>query len=81
MLHWQLQDAKAKFSEVMRLAKDGPQVITVHGKEEAVLISKERYDLLTSPKKSLVKMMQSSPLCGIDIDFKRDKSLSRDTDL
>ena len=42
--HWALQDAKARFSEVVRKAKtEGPQKITVHGREEVVVISIEEY--------------------------------------
>jgi prevent-host-death family protein len=41
---WQLQEAKNKFSEVVRRARsEGPQVITVRGEEEAVVISMEEY--------------------------------------
>ena len=42
--HWALQDAKARFSEVVRKAKtEGPQKITVHGREEVVVVSVEEY--------------------------------------
>ena len=40
---WSLQEAKAKFSEVVRRAQtEGPQVVTVHGKEAVVITSAER---------------------------------------
>jgi hypothetical protein len=36
---WLLQDAKARFSELVRRAKtDGPQLVTVHGREEVVYV-------------------------------------------
>jgi antitoxin Phd len=39
---WRLQDAKARFSEVVRRARsEGPQQVTVHGREEVVIISAE----------------------------------------
>jgi prevent-host-death family protein len=41
---WALQDAKARFSEVVRKAKtEGPQRITVHGREEVIVVSVEEY--------------------------------------
>ena len=44
---WQLQDAKARFSEVFRLARSrGPQRITKHGKEAVVVIPTEEYEQL-----------------------------------
>lgn len=81
MLQWQSQDAKAKFSELMRLAQESPQVITVRGKEEAVLVSKEYYDSLTRAKPSLVSVLRKSPLVGLDLDIKRDTSMPRDITL
>ena len=58
---WQLQEAKAMFSKVVQSAKEEPQVITVHGKESAVVLSMESYRKLTSPKESLVSFMEQSP--------------------
>ncbi len=41
---WQMQDAKNRFSEVVRAANAvGPQVITVHGREAAVVLSAREY--------------------------------------
>jgi len=41
--HWPLQDAKARFSElVRRVGSDGPQTVTVHGREEVVVVSAGR---------------------------------------
>lgn len=37
---WQLQDAKARFSEVVRRAAEcGPQHVTVNGQDRAVILS------------------------------------------
>jgi antitoxin Phd len=45
---WQLQDAKARFSELFRLARErGPQPVTKHGREAVVVLSSEEYDRLT----------------------------------
>ncbi len=44
---WKLQEAKAHLSEVIRLCvQQGPQILTVRGKEEAVLISKQDMNTL-----------------------------------
>ena len=49
---WNLQDAKARFSEVVRkAAEEGPQHVSVHGKEKAVVISAEEYERLTAAGK------------------------------
>jgi len=79
---WQLQEAKAHLSEVIRLsAQQGPQMLTVRGKEEAVLISKQEYERLIGSKPNLFDFMNQSPLKGLDIDWNRDQSKIRDLDL
>ena len=82
MRAWQLQEAKMRFSELVKQAvSTGPQQITVHGKATAVLLSKEEYDQLTTSKVSLVRFLQESPLAGLNIEIKRNKSKTRATDL
>ena len=74
MQTWQLQEAKAHLSEIIRLsAKQGPQIFTVRGKEEAVLVSKQDYERLTGSKPNFFDFMSQSPLKGLDISFKRDR--------
>jgi len=82
MTRWQLQEAKARFSEVVKSSRDeGPQEITVHGKPAAVLLSKADYDRLVSKKPSFVDFLRRSPLVGIELDLERDRSASRDVEL
>ncbi|MBF0167981.1 MAG: type II toxin-antitoxin system Phd/YefM family antitoxin [Alphaproteobacteria bacterium] len=82
MNHWQVQEAKARFSELLRhAAKDGPQAITIRGQTAAVVVSQAEYDRLKGRKPSLVKLMQTSPLAGIDLKLERDRSPPRDVDL
>ncbi|WP_029462136.1 type II toxin-antitoxin system prevent-host-death family antitoxin, partial [Serpentinimonas barnesii] len=38
---WQMQEARARMSEVVRRAQTQPQDITWHGKSVAVVISRE----------------------------------------
>jgi antitoxin Phd len=74
---WQLQDAKNKFSEVIsRALKQGPQLITKHGKKTAVVLSYTEYEKLRKSQGKLSEFFQSSPLAGIDLT--RDKSLPRE---
>ena len=58
---WQLQEAKAKFSDVVKAAAVKPQIITVHGKETAVILSYDGYMDMTTPKQSLFDFFQNSP--------------------
>lgn len=82
MKKWQVQEAKAKLSELIKRAvKDGPQEISVRGKSTAIMISKQQYIDLTSPKTSFVKFVQDSPLKGVELEIDRDKSLCREVEL
>lgn len=83
MQTWQMQTAKARFSDVVRSAKkDGPQDITIHGKSVAVVLSRELFDRLSGNAQSLVEFMQASPLHGMDdMVFERDKSVGREVNL
>src|SRR5690625_7189488 len=69
---WQLQEAKNRFSEVVRKAsEEGPQTVTKHGKDSVVVLSAEDYRKLEQPKTSLVEFFQDSPLSKIEIDLKQ----------
>jgi antitoxin Phd len=79
MHSWQLQQAKAHLSELIRdCALNGPQFVSVRGKNEAVIISTQDYEKLTGKKLSFVAFMTQSPLRGLDLDLSRDKSGPRD---
>lgn len=80
--YWQLQDAKARLSELVRLAtSDGPQGISIRGQNEVVVISAAAYAELTQPKMNFFSFMQKSPLKGLDLNITRDKSTDRDIDI
>ena len=83
MRQWALQDAKARLSELVRLASNHqPQEITLRGEPVAVVLSRADFDQLTQPRESLVEFMRSSPLYGADdLEFPRDESLTREIDL
>ncbi|MFZ1546160.1 MAG: type II toxin-antitoxin system Phd/YefM family antitoxin [Candidatus Nitrotoga sp.] len=78
MQTWQLQEAKGKFSGVVKCAQSqGPQNITVHGESVAVLISRRDYLKLTHPKPGLVELLRASPLAGSDLEVTREQTLTR----
>lgn len=80
--HWQLQDAKNKFSNLVETAQQkGPQIVTKHGKEAVVVLSINEYKRLTKPKTTLVDFFKHSPLADEKIDLSRNKDFSRDIDL
>lgn len=75
---WQLQEAKNKFSSLVESAqKDGPQVVTKHGKEAVVVLSAEDFRKLTRPRINLHQFLRKSPLAGINLDISRDRKPPR----
>ncbi len=77
--HWQLQDAKNKFSHLVEtVQKQGPQIVTKHGKEAVVIISINEYKRLTKPKTTLIEFFKNSPLAEEKLDFSRNKEIPRD---
>jgi prevent-host-death family protein len=79
MEHWQLQDAKNRFSEIVNKAlRDGPQVVTRRGKKTVVIMSVEQYQSLVRPKENIVDFFQESPLRGEDLDLMRKKDSTRE---
>ena len=57
---------------------EGPQEISVRGEPAAVVLSKAEYDRLRRKKPSLLEFMRRSPLLGLELEFEREPSLSRD---
>lgn len=82
--NWQIQTAKARFSEVFRLARNQPQRITRQGKEAVVMISDQKYEELigrSRQPRSLVQFFRQSPLVGVELDLERSKDRERDIHL
>jgi prevent-host-death family protein len=60
--HWQIQDAKQRFSEMIRAVKsEGPQVITRHGEDVAVVVDISEYHRLTRPTVDLTDILLGGP--------------------
>jgi antitoxin Phd len=79
---WKLEDAKARFSELVRRANAaGPQHVTVRGREEAVVLSARDYAKLVPPegKQPLVAFLEGLDLGGLDLT--RDDDRGRDVTL
>lgn len=79
--HWQIQEAKQRFSEVLRRAHDeGPQIITRHGQEVAVIIDMAEYRHTRSDQVSFHDYLVSGPPFPDDFDelIKRDDDYGRD---
>jgi len=79
---WKLEDAKARFSEVVRRARsEGPQRVTVRGKDAVVVISAEELERLLPREKRLpfVEFMES--LYVESLDLTREPDRGRDVEL
>ena len=82
MIKWQLQDAKNRFSELVRKAREeGPQVITLHGRDAVVVVSAKEYGKLSRPRGNLVDFFRKSPLVGAELDLIRSRDTGRRIDL
>lgn len=81
---WQLHEAKARFSEVVRRAKqEGPQHVTVHGREEVVVVGADDFRRLAGDRsgQALVDAIRMSPHRSTSIEPPRTKMPVRDIDL
>lgn len=78
---WLLHEAKARFSElVRRVHSEGPQHVTVHGREEVVVLSAEEFRRLKGDQtgEALIAAMQASPHRDVDIAPSRARLPVRD---
>ncbi|MBU2802791.1 MAG: type II toxin-antitoxin system Phd/YefM family antitoxin [Acidithiobacillus caldus] len=74
---WALQDAKAKFSQLVRRAQsEGPQTISVRGEPAVVMLSVETYRRLQPNRRSFVEIVRSGP--DTQLDLHREQTTDRD---
>jgi prevent-host-death family protein len=86
--HWQIQEAKQRFSEVIRaVEREGPQVISRHGEEVAVIVDIAEYRRLTRPAADLTQVLLGGPKFGAnvsdlmdEIEAERKQDFGRDVD-
>jgi prevent-host-death family protein len=81
---WPLQDAKARFSELVRRVKsEGPQHVTVHGRDEVVVVAANEFRRLEGERtgRALVDALQASPHRDVEIAPKRRRMPVRDVEL
>jgi len=79
-----LQDAKARFSELVRRAhSEGPQHVTVHGRDEVVVLAADDYRRLKGDRSGrlLVELLRNSPLRDVAIESAGVRSPVRDVKL
>ena len=78
---WQVQDAKARLSEVIERARtEGPQTITRHGTERAVVLSIEDYRALAAHKPDFKAHLLGGPKVD-DFSVERTRDTGRSVDL
>ncbi|MER6949927.1 type II toxin-antitoxin system Phd/YefM family antitoxin [Nonomuraea sp. NPDC005983] len=81
MAVWQLQEAKQRFSEVVRRAHDeGPQIVTRHGEDVAVVLDMAEYRHLKGEEPDFKEFLLSGPDLS-ELDLTRSKDLPREVDL
>jgi len=80
-MSWQLQEAKQRFSEVVRQAEEnGPQVVTRHGQEVVVIVAAEEYRRLQAGRPDFKAFLLTAPDLD-DLDIRRDRAPARAVDL
>ena len=81
MATWQIQDAKTRLSELIERARtDGPQTITRHGAERAVVLSIEDYRALAAHKPDFKAHLLGGPKVD-DFSIERDRDTGRALEL
>ncbi len=81
---WPLQDAKTRFSELVRKAQsEGPQRVTIHGRDAVVILSEADYSRLKGDRtgQEIVDLMASSPLRDVEFEHPKVRGPVRDVKL
>lgn len=79
---WQLQEAKGNLSQLIKRAASGDaQVVTVHGKPTAVVVSAEEYARLTRRQGKLSAALLHPDLAAEDLDIFRSPDTGRNVEL
>jgi prevent-host-death family protein len=79
---WTVAEAKAKFSEVIELARqENPQMISRNGRPAVVIVSAEEWARKTKRRGTFADFLLNSPLKGVDLDLRRPKEKPRSLEL
>jgi prevent-host-death family protein len=82
---WQLHEAKNHLSEVVDLAlAEGPQIVTRHGKEVAVVVSTADFERRRSGRGrrgTVVSFLRGLSFKGARLEFDRSKDIDRELEL
>jgi prevent-host-death family protein len=82
IVHWQVQEAKQRFSEVLRAAQAGePQIVTKHGEEVAVVIHIAEYRRLRGESVGFMDYLRIDPSVDVDLEIDRSGDAPREIDL
>ncbi len=83
MRTWQLHEAKAHFSELVRQAEGGEaQVVTKHGVASVVVLDVATYERLTTSGRSLLQALLAAPRFeAAELPLERDRAAGRPIDL
>ncbi|HZM31974.1 MAG TPA: type II toxin-antitoxin system Phd/YefM family antitoxin [Acidimicrobiales bacterium] len=80
-MKWQLQEAKQRFSEVVRRARDqGPQVVTRHGHDVAVVLAVEDYERIAGTRMPFKEFLRAAPYFD-DLEVERSREPAPVVDL
>lgn len=84
-MSWQLQEAKQRFSELIRrVEREGPQVVTRHGEEVVVVVPVEEFRRMSEReggrKPDSKELLMSGPDLSV-LDLERPKEMPRDVEL
>lgn len=80
---WKLEEAKARFSELVKSAQGGPQRVTVHGRDAVMVVDAEMFAALlpSSQQPSLHQLLSDSPLARLKFGSKPVRAPVRDVEL
>jgi antitoxin Phd len=82
MGRWQLQEAKQQFSRLVdRARSEGPQIVTRHGKEVAVVLDVDEYRRLRGEKRDFKEFLLGPPYVDVALPIERDRDPGPDVEL
>ena len=82
MKRWQVQEAKQQFSRIVEQARiEGPQIVTKHGREIAVVLGVDDYRRLQGETPDFQRFLLEPPYVALDLPIERDRDPGPDIEL